>query len=87
VLRFIANAVTKTLKFAMLGWLNRLLGGLLGFTKSILILSILVFLISLIPLSFTFMKTIGIEESILFPILKSLGPELYKQIQQIATQF
>jgi membrane protein required for colicin V production len=84
VLRFIANAITKTLKFALLGWLNRLLGGLLGFMKSILVLSIFVFLLSLVPLSLTFMNSIGIENSILFPIFKSLGPELYKQIQKIA---
>lgn len=83
LLKIAANLITKTLKFAMLGWLNRLLGGLFGFVKSILILSIAVFLISLIPQSGEMFANSGLQESILFPMLKLLGPELYEQIQVI----
>ena len=83
LLKIAANLTTKTLKFAMLGWLNRLLGGLFGFVKSILILSIAVFLISLIPQSGEMFANSGLQESILFPMLKLLGPELYEQIQVI----
>ena len=53
ILRLIANILTKTLKIAMLGWLNRILGGILGMVKCIIILSILVFIIDLVPFSAT----------------------------------
>ena len=81
LLKIAANLITKTLKFAMLGWLNRLLGALFGLTKSVLILSIFVFLISLIPWSGDLFSKTGAEESVLFPLLEFLGPELYAQIQ------
>jgi membrane protein required for colicin V production len=83
LLRIAANLITRTLKFAMLGWLNRLLGGLFGFVKSILILSIAVFLMSLIPKSEEMFANSGLQNSILFPMLRLLGPELYEQIQNI----
>ena len=51
LLRFVSNIITKTLKIAMLGWLNRILGGVLGMIKSIIIMSILVFVIDMIPFS------------------------------------
>jgi membrane protein required for colicin V production len=83
VLRFVANVLTRTLKFAMLGWLNRLFGGLFGLVKGILILSILVFLVSFVPFSTQFIAMIGTDQSILFPLLKALGPELYEHIKDL----
>jgi membrane protein required for colicin V production len=83
LLKIAANLVTKTLKFAMLGWLNRLLGAVFGLTKSILILSILVFLISLIPWSENLLTNAEAGDSVLFPLLRLLGPELYEQVQII----
>ena len=83
ILRLIANIITQTLKFAMLGWLNRLLGGLFGLLKSLLIMGIAVFLLNLIPFSSSFVEKAGTDNSILFPILKTIGPELYKEVQKI----
>jgi len=83
VLRFIGNILTRTLKFAMLGWLNRILGGFFGLLKGILVLSILVFLLSFIPFSSEFIEKTGAKESIVFPLLKALGPQLYEQIQNL----
>ena len=67
----------------MLGWLNRLLGGLFGLLKSLLIMGIAVFLLNLIPFSSSFVEKAGTDNSILFPILKTIGPELYKEVQKI----
>lgn len=80
VLRFIASVVTRSLRFALLGWLNRLLGGIAGLIKSIFLLTIVVFLISFIPFSETYLEKAGLDGSFIFPLLKSLGPKLYKQI-------
>jgi membrane protein required for colicin V production len=79
-LRLIANVITKTLKFAMLGWLNRLFGATFGLIKSAIILGIAVFLINLIPFSEIFMEKAGKNESFFYPILEMIGPELYKQV-------
>lgn len=86
ILRFVANVLTRTLKYALLGWLNRLLGGLFGILKSLILLSIIVFLISLIPASDGMLKMFGLGDSLIFPLLKILGPELYEQIQNLAKQ-
>jgi membrane protein required for colicin V production len=83
ILRLVANIITKTLKIAMLGWLNRLLGGLLGMFKSILIMSIIVFIIDLIPFSSTLLEQIEVQSSQLYPILDMLGPRFYSEIQKL----
>jgi membrane protein required for colicin V production len=81
LLRFVANILTKTLKVALLGWLNRLLGGILGVIKSIFIMGIIVFVINLIPFSSTFLDQFDVKESLLFPMLDAVGPKLYEFIK------
>jgi len=81
-LRLAAGIITKTLKFAMLNWLNRLLGALFGTIKALLILGITAFLLNLIPLSDTFLEKAGKNESIFYPLLELIGPELYNYIQE-----
>ncbi len=81
VLRIVAGIITKTLKFAMLGWLNRMLGALFGAIKSVVILSITVFILNLIPFSESFLKKAGKNESLFFPMLETIGPEIYKQVE------
>ena len=75
--------ITKTLKFAMLGWLNRLLGGVLGLLKSIIIMSILVFVIDMIPFSSFLLDQVEVQTSELYTVLNALGPRLYTEIQKI----
>jgi membrane protein required for colicin V production len=81
-LRLAASAISKTLKFIMLGWLNRLLGAIFGTIKAVLIMGIAVFLINLIPFSGTFMEKAGKNESVFYPVLELIGPELYNYIQE-----
>ena len=82
LLRLVANILTKTLKVAMLGWLNRLFGGLLGVIKSIVIMGIIVFVINLIPFSSTFLDQFEVKQSLLFPLLEAVGPKLYEFINE-----
>ena len=81
-LRLAAVIITKTLKFAMLNWVNRLLGAVFGTIKALLILGITVFVINLIPLSGTFLEKAGKNESVFYPVLELIGPELYKYITE-----
>jgi membrane protein required for colicin V production len=71
----------------LLGWLNRLLGGLLGILKSIIIMSILVFIIDLIPFSSILLEQVEVQTSELYPVLDALGPRLYTEIQKITAIF
>lgn len=81
-LRLVAGILTKTLKFVMLGWLNRLLGAFFGTLKAVLILGITVFVINLIPFSDSFMEKAGKNESVFYPLLELIGPELYNYITE-----
>ena len=83
LLRFVSNIITKTLKIAMLGWLNRVLGGVLGMLKSIIIMSILVFVIDMIPFSSLLLDQVEVQTSEFYPILNALGPRLYEEIQKL----
>ncbi len=87
LLRLVANILTKTLKVAMLSWLNRLLGGILGILKSVIILGIIVFIINLIPFSSTFMEQFEVQDSFIFPLLEAVGPQLYEVIQNYTDIF
>ena len=85
LLRLVANLLTKTLQIAMLGWLNRLLGGIFGMVKCLIVLSIFVFLIDLMPFASVFLEKINASDSYLYPVLEILGPRLYEQIKQITS--
>jgi len=85
LLRLVSNIISKTLRIAMLGWLNRLLGGLLGMLKSIIILSILVFILDMIPFSSYILDHVEVQNSQLYPILNAIGPRLYTEIQKITS--
>lgn len=87
LLRVIANLLTKTLKIAMLGWLNHLLGGLFGLLKGVILMSILVFVIDLIPFSATLLESIEVKQSLLYPVLDVFGPKFYEEIQKITAIF
>ncbi len=87
LLRVIANLLTKTLKIAMLGWLNHLLGGLFGLLKGVILMSILVFVIDLIPFSATLLESIEVKQSLLYPVLEVFGPKFYEEIQKITAIF
>ena len=83
LLRVIANLITKTLKIAMLGWLNRLLGGVFGLLKGVVLMSIFVFAVGLVPFSATLLESIEVKASVLYPILEVFGPKFYEEIQKI----
>ncbi len=85
VLKLVAQMVTKTLKFAMLGWLNRWLGGVFALIKSVIILCIIVLIIDFLPFSETALGNEEVQGSQLYPFLDALGPELYRQINNLST--
>jgi membrane protein required for colicin V production len=85
ILKLAGDALTRTLKFVMLGWLNRWLGGIFGALKSLILLSLLVLIIDFLPFSDSLLENTTMKNSQLYPLLDMLGPELYYYISNIST--
>ncbi len=83
LLKVLAHLLTKTLKLALLGWLNRLLGGLAGLTKSVILMSMVVFLFSFIPFFNSLLEKADLGHSTFYPILNMLGPKFYNYISHL----
>jgi membrane protein required for colicin V production len=87
LLRLLANFLTKTIKIAMLGWLNRLMGGILGLLKGVVIMGIIVLILNLIPFASLLLERTEVKTSLLYPLLEAFGPRLYEEIQKYAELF
>ena len=49
IIRILSSLIQKFFEFVYLGWLNKLLGSLLGFIKGFTIISILIFCLGMLP--------------------------------------
>lgn len=49
IIRILSSLVQKFFEFVYLGWLNRLLGSLLGFIKGFLVVSVIIFCLGIMP--------------------------------------
>jgi membrane protein required for colicin V production len=74
------KALTKLADFAALGMLNKLLGGLFGFLKIGLILSIILMVFSSMNKAIPFVDDKAIEDSILYEHVRSLAPMIFPNI-------
>ena len=74
------KALTKLADFAALGMLNKLLGGLFGFLKIGLILSIILMVFSSMNKAIPFVDDEAIEDSILYEHVRSLAPMIFPDI-------
>jgi len=77
----LAKLLRKLLDLANLGWIDRLLGSLLGLVKGAIILSILVLIISIMPLGATF--TQQQNESVFFQPVRQVVPMVFNAIIRI----
>jgi membrane protein required for colicin V production len=69
--------LTKAADFALLGWLNKLLGGVFGLLKVGLILSIVLYFFSLVNGKFEFIDSDVLQASILYSPLIELVEQMY----------
>lgn len=74
------KALTKLADFAALGVLNKLLGGIFGFLKIGLILSVILMVFSTMNKSIPFVDDEDIEESVLYEHVRSLAPMIFPNI-------
>ena len=75
----IGKSLTKLMKFASLGTINRLFGGIFSFGKYLVILSFIVLLINYINtlFSISLISKDSLNESTLFTFLQSVGVGLF----------
>ena len=75
----IGKSLTKLMKFASLGTINRLFGGIFSFGKYLVILSFIVLLINYLNtlFSITLIPKDSLNESTLFTFLESVGDGLF----------
>ena len=74
ILHIIASAIQKLLSIAMLGWLNRLGGAAFGFLFGGMLLSLIVFMFSLIPVG---NLPPGKDNSRFYPYLEKFAPKVF----------
>ena len=70
---FFARNLTKLVKLVSLGGINKVLGGIFGVSKYILLISILFVFLDQFSFMFDFFESNFLEESIMFEYLKNVG--------------
>lgn len=75
IIHMIAKAITKLLQIVSLGWLNRLAGGVFGFLFGGMLISLLVALLSLTPLTAKIPP--GKNNSKLYPYFQKIAPRIF----------
>ena len=68
-----ARNLTKFIKLVSLGGINKVLGGIFGVSKYILLISILFVFVDQFSFMFEFFKSNFLEESVMFESLKNIG--------------
>lgn len=77
LVNLLARFLTKIIKLAALGIVNRILGAVFGGAKFALVLSALLLVVDQFSFLFQFFDTIILEESLLYQPIKSFGEGLF----------
>lgn len=77
-INLLAKLLTKVIKMAALGLINRIFGTLFGGLKFAIVLSAMLLLLDQFSFLFQYFDTIILEESILYEPIKSLGEILFE---------
>jgi len=73
----LGKLLTKVADIAMLGWANKLLGGVFGFLKFALVLGVAVYFFDILNDSVELVDKQRLSESIIYNLLTTWMPELY----------
>ncbi len=86
VFGLLGSLLTKILKFASLGWINRLLGIIFSIFKTALILAILVWLFDNLNSKWNLVKPETLDGSMVFTYLKDFGARFFPFMKNLITQ-
>ena len=82
-LSLVGKLLDKVIQIVMLGWLNKLLGGLFAIAKWVLILSLLVVAFNSINQTFNLVKPGVLAESQLYPILNEIANTIFPYLKNL----
>lgn len=80
VVHVLAKLLTKIASFALLGWLNRLAGGIFGIVKVAVILGALLVFFDRVNTSAGLVKDENIEQSVLYEPIKQIGAFVFDRV-------
>ncbi len=83
VLRIIGKALNKLVHFTFLNSINRLAGGLFGFFKAALLISLFILIIEQTPFTPQIKSMIGADKSEGYTALKNIAPGFYNMILKV----
>ena len=78
---FFARNLTKFIKLVSLGGINKVLGGIFGVSKYILLISILLVFVDQFAFMFEFFESNFLDESVMFESLKNLGYYIIQMLE------
>lgn len=77
IARFLAKLLTKILSWVMLGWLNRIGGGVIGLFKGLILASIISLILGFISTPIPTLSA-AINESHVYPLVLNVAPMTYE---------
>ncbi len=80
VVHVLAKLLTKIASFAMLGWLNRLAGGIFGVVKVAVILGALLVFFDRVNTSAGLVKDESMQQSVLYEPIKEIGALIFDYV-------
>lgn len=85
ILGLIGKVLESIIKFAMLGWVNRLLGVVFALLKTGLIVGLAIIAFSSLNNTFNFVQESVLNESVIYPPLKGLAYDVFPYLKDMLT--
>ncbi|MHB2155746.1 CvpA family protein [Calditrichota bacterium GD2] len=86
VLRMVGSILEKLIKLVFLQPLNRLGGALFGLLKSLFFLSVIVFILRLLPFAANFLQKMGAGESLIWPYVLYFSTYVFQMLAALIPQ-
>lgn len=83
ILGIVGKSLEGILKFVMLGWLNRLLGVVFAFIKTVLVIGIVIILFNSLNNSLNLVSEETLAQSVLYPPLKDMAYTIFPYLKEI----
>ena len=84
-LALLGKLLEGTIRLVMLGWLNKLLGVVFAFLKTVLIVGLVIIAFTSINESFHLVDNSVLNQSVLYPQIKKLAFEAFPYVKDILT--
>lgn len=82
VFQLIAHILQKFVKYTFLGWLEKLAGGMVGFTKGAIITSLFILLITIVPMSNYLLP--DQDKSVLLKPIGKFAPKMFNYLTSLS---